>query len=320
MYGRILFALQVLFFAHCLAPALSAQEQPRFALPTSAANGDLSLQFSSGTRTLLERTSDLRQWHPVGIFGSGETQYVDTAAAFRSNGFYRAHQESDTNRITGDSLETADGPVTIHPVNHASFVLQWNGRMIYNDPVGGGARYASFPRADLVLVSHDHSDHYDRATLNAIRHTNTVMIVPRAVYNTLTADLKALATVLTNGASTNVLGLQIDAVPAYSSNHPKGTGNGYILTLGGKRLYMSGDTGAISEMANLSEIDVAFVSMNVPFTMNVTQAAAIVRQFGPKVVYPYHYRNQDGTFADLNSFRSQLGTDQPIEVRPRKWY
>ena len=109
-------------------------------------------------------------------------------------------------------------------------------------------------------------------------------------------------------------------MPAYNSNHPLGTGNGYVLTIGGKRIYMSGDTGDITEMRLLPNIDVAFVCMNVPFTMNITNAASAVRDFRPKVIYPYHYKNQDGTFADLNEFKRRVAQDLGIEVRLRKWY
>jgi L-ascorbate metabolism protein UlaG (beta-lactamase superfamily) len=150
--------------------------------------------------------------------------------------------------------------------------------------------------------------------------TQSTIIVPQAVFNSLTATLKPLAIVLTNGASTNVHGITIEAVPAYNQTHPKGAGNGYVVEMGGKRLYMSGDTGNVEEMKTLANIEAAFVSMNVPFTMNVDQAAAIVRDFKPRIVYPYHFRNQGGTFADLNQFRRLVGTDLGIEVRPRKWY
>ena len=136
----------------------------------------------------------------------------------------------------------------------------------------------------------------------------------------MTASLRAITAVLGYGASTNVMGLQVQAVPAYNSNHPFGTGNGYVLTIGGRRIYIAGDTGDIPEMRTLSNIDVAFLPMNIPYTMPVSNAAAIVRDFRPRVVYPYHFRNQDGTFANLNDFKQRLGQDLAIEARLRKWY
>jgi len=104
-------------------------------------------------------------------------------------------------------------------------------------------------------------------------------------------------------------------VPAYNSNHPKGRGNGYVLTIGGKRIYMSGDTGDIPETRALQDIDVSFVCMNLPFTMSVDQASDVVRAFRPKVVYPYHYSQ-----SNVNSFKQKVGTDLGVEVRLRKWY
>jgi L-ascorbate metabolism protein UlaG (beta-lactamase superfamily) len=192
--------------------------------------------------------------------------------------------------------------------------------MIYNDPVGGATPYAGLPKADLILVSHSHGDHFDSATLNTVRGPSAVIIAPQAVFNSLSTTLKALTTVLTNGASANVIGLTIEAVPAYNANHPKGAGNGYVLTLGGKRIYMSGDTGNIAEMRALQDIDVAFVCMNLPFTMSVNDAATAVRAFRPKVVYPYHFRNQDGSQSSLTTFKRLVGADLGIEVRVRKWY
>ena len=136
----------------------------------------------------------------------------------------------------------------------------------------------------------------------------------------MTVALRSITTVLGYGAATNVMGIQVQAVPAYNSYHPTGTGNGYIITIGGKRTYIAGDTGDIPEMRSLSSIDVAFVPMNIPFTMVVSNAANIVRDFRPKILYPYHFRNQDGTFANLADFKQRLGQDLGIEVRLRKWY
>ena len=172
----------------------------------------------------------------------------------------------------------------------------------------------------MILVSHSHGDHFNTNTLDAVRNTNAVIIAPQAVYNSLSATLKPLTFVLTYGAATNLLGLRVEAVPATNSNHAPGFGNGYILTLGGSRLYISGDTGDIPPMRGLTNIDVAFVCMNTPYTMHYTNAASAVREFRPRIVYPYHYRNQDNSFADLNDFKRRVGQDLGIEVRLRKWY
>jgi len=139
----------------------------------------------------------------------------------------------------------------------------------------------------------------------------------------MSTTLKSRTIILTNGTTTNVLGVGIEAVPAYnltSANHVKGVGNGYVLTIGGRRLYLSGDSEDIPEMRALPGIDVAFVCMNVPFTMPVDKAASAARAFRPRVLYPYHYRNQDSSYANLNALKQQVGTDLGIEVRLRKWY
>ena len=115
-------------------------------------------------------------------------------------------------------------------------------------------------------------------------------------------------------------GISIEGVPAYNSNHPLGTCNAYVLTIGGKRIFISGDTGDTPEMRALPNIDAAFLCMNIPFTMNITTAASVVRAFRPAIVFPYHCRNQDNSDADLNSFKQQVGTDLGIEVRNRTWY
>jgi L-ascorbate metabolism protein UlaG (beta-lactamase superfamily) len=181
--------------------------------------------------------------------------------------------------------------------------MKWNGLMIYNDPTGGATPYASFPRADLILVSHNHGDHFDASTLSAVRKTNGIIIAPFGVYNhaSMTLLLRSNTIVLGSGpltntypVSTNLLGLSVQAVAAYNSNHPIGTNNAYVLTIGGKRILMSGDCGDGPEIRTLPDIDVAFLCMNTPFTMTLNQATNCARVMRPKVVYPYHYRDQSG--------------------------
>ena len=307
----------ILLFTARAASNLAIQRQ---------ANGDVVLQVNApaGQFSRIDASSNLQQWEPLATFQStGVITHTDSAAPYFGQRFYRAADLSGTGILTGDHLVTADGEVVFHVINHASFVMGWNGKMIYNDPVGGATPFQGLAKADLILVSHSHTDHYSNTTLDAVRGANVRIIAPQAVYNSMTATLKALTTVLANGAGTTVMGVTIDAVPAYNltnSNHPLGVGNGYILTIGGKRIYMSGDSEDIPEMRALTNIDVAFVCMNVPFTMSVAKAVSAVRAFRPRVIYPYHYRNQDSTFADLNGFKQQVGTDLGIEVRLRPWY
>jgi L-ascorbate metabolism protein UlaG (beta-lactamase superfamily) len=308
----------------CLAPITGlAQDAPRFLDVQRQTNNEVQLKVvvPTGQVFRVEAASELSNWEPVVTVKSTSTnQIVDTAAPFLGRRFYRAISLDDTNALTGDHLVTLDGDVLIHPVNHASFVMKWKGLTIYNDPVGAASLYKGIPAADLVLISHAHSDHFDTGTLTAIKQAGTLMVAPAAVYTSLSTALKAITIPLAYGSSTNLLGLTIDTIPAYNSNHPKGTGNGYIVTIGGRRLYMSGDTGDIAEMKTITGIDVAFVCVNVPYTMTVNQAAAIVRIFQPKVVYPYHYKNADNSLANLTSLKQLIGSDLGIEVRQRKWY
>ena len=301
-----------------------AQTLPRFHDPRPLTNREVALTLAVSNSSLhrVDTATNLPAWSPLWTFPSGATslQHTDSAAPYLPLRFYRAQQVAGTNALVGDHLATTNGDVLIRPIRHASFVLSWNGKMIYNDPVGAASNYAGLPRADLILVSHTHSDHFLATTIDAVRGSNVVIVAPQAVFNSLSAPLRAFTTILTNGATANVLGLRVDAVPAYNANHARGTGNGYVLTIGGRRLYMSGDTGDTPEMRALPDIDVAFLCMNLPFTMSVTDAASATRAFRPKVVYPYHFQNQDSTFSDLNDFKRRVGQDLGIEVRLRKWY
>jgi L-ascorbate metabolism protein UlaG (beta-lactamase superfamily) len=300
-------------------------------LLTRLANGEVLIQQATtpGSYQRIEAAPDVQSWTPlVTLLSTGALSHTDSAAPYFNQRFYRVQTLANAPALTGDHLATAAGEVIIHPVNHASFVMSWNGKTIYNDPVGSATLYATFPRADLILVSHNHSDHFSNTTLAAALATGGRIIAPQAVYDGMTTALRSATTIMLTGqvnpanntAPQNVIGLNVAALPAYNTNHPLGSGNGYILTIGGKRIYMSGDTGDIAEMRALTNIDVAFICMNVPFTMSITQAASAIRTFRPRVVFPYHYRNQDGTYADLTSLKQMVGTDLGVEVRLRAWY
>jgi len=235
-------------------------------------------------------------------------------------GFWAASLAAQTAPpLTGDAIATSSGEVIIHPLNHATLMLGWNGKIICCDPTRAAAD-AGLSKADLVLVTHAHGDHFNPAAIEAVCGANALILAPQAVFNGLTARQKGQAAVLPNGGVTNVLGLKVEAVPAYNRFHPKGAGNGYVLTLGGKRFYLSGDTGATPEMRQLSGIDVAFLCMNQPYTMTVDEALAAVAAFRPKIVYPYHYRDQGGSTANAAQFKERLDPALGIEVRLRKWY
>ncbi|WP_336056277.1 MBL fold metallo-hydrolase [Nitratireductor sp. CH_MIT9313-5] len=199
----------------------------------------------------------------------------------------------------GDAYALEEGQVTIHPISHASFVMELPDRVIYVDPVGGAAAYEGMPDADLILITHEHGDHYDAETLATLVGEETRLVTNPAVFEMLGEDMKARATSMANGDSIEVDGLPIEAIPAYNITeerlkyHPKGRDNGYILTTGGKRIYIAGDTEDIPEMRALEDIYIAFVPMNLPYTMTIDQAASAVAEFQPDHVYPYHYRDSD---------------------------
>jgi len=218
-----------------------------------------------------------------------------------------------------DKIKTTKGDLEVHPVRHGTVVFKWNGKTVFVDPVGGAALFKSHGTPDLVLVTDIHGDHFNKDTLMEIVMDKTVVITPEAVAALAPEGLKKRITTLANGGSVEKLGVKIDAVPMYNLTparlrfHNKGRGNGYVMTFGGKRVYVSGDTEDIPEMRSLKKIDAAFVCMNLPYTMTPEQAADAVREFKPKVVYPYHYRG-----SDTAKFKKLVA--DASEVRLRDWY
>lgn len=222
---------------------------------------------------------------------------------------------------SADSIPTEDGPLKIYPINHATLAFQWKDKTICVDPVGGSKAFQGLLRPDLILITDTHGDHFSKETVTELAGPQTKLVGPPAVVDQLPSDLRSHATPLANGQTQELLGIRVEAVPAYNLTtdrlkfHPKGRGNGYVLALGGKRIYLSGDTEGIPEMLALKNIDLAFLCMNLPYTMNAEQTARAVRAFKPRVVYPYHCRG-----SDLEGFKELVGTDSGIEVRLRDWY
>lgn len=229
-------------------------------------------------------------------------------------------------RPAPDKISTNKGDLTVQPVLHGSLVLQWNGQTLYVDPFGGGEAFAGLADPNLILITDIHGDHMNVETLDALNTQSAKLVVPQAVAEQLPASYKDRLVVVGNGDETRIGEITIRAIPMYnlpddaSSRHPKGRGNGYVLELGGKRVYLSGDTEDIPEMRQLKDIDVAFVCMNLPYTMDINQAASAVLEFQPAIVYPYHYRGQGG-LADVDGFRQLVEKGgKKIEVRLRNWY
>ncbi len=224
----------------------------------------------------------------------------------------------------GDVFDTPGGPVTVHPIAHSSIVIETPVGVIYVDPVDGAASYEGLPEPDLILITHEHGDHYDQPTLNALLTDDVHVIANPVVHGRMNREG---AEVLANGDATEWNGAGIAAIPAYNTTedrlqfHPQGRDNGYVISLEGFRIYISGDTEDIPEMRALEGIDLAFVCMNLPWTMDAVAAQDAVREFGPRFVYPYHYRGRgpDGT-QDPGEFSEMLADVPEIEVRFGDWY
>jgi len=231
-----------------------------------------------------------------------------------------------------DHFATSGGPVDIVPIHHASMMLTYKGQNILIDPAPlDGAQgdavtapYRAMPRPDFILVTHIHGDHFNAPILEAVAGANTVIIAPQNVRDAMPAALQAKARVMKNGDKGMLGAIPVEAVAMYNTTaeklkfHPKGLGNGYVLTFGDKRVYIAGDTEETPELAHLPNIDLAFIPANLPYTQTVEAAAKWVKDFRPKMVFPYHYRNQDGTTSDMAAFSTQVGNASL--VRLRKWY
>ena len=216
-----------------------------------------------------------------------------------------------------DTFETAGGSLKITFLGHGSLVFAFGDKTVYVDPVSQYADFSQFPKADLILFTHEHSDHLDAKALEQLRTDKTMLVGTEACAK----SIKGI-TIMPNGGRETVLGITIEAVPAYNlvhmrspgiPYHPKGNGNGYVMTFGNKRVYVAGDTENIPEMAQLKAIDIAFLPMNLPYTMTPEMVADAARSFHPKVLYPYHFGNTDSAkIVDL------LKNEKDIEVRIRK--
>ena len=230
--------------------------------------------------------------------------------------------------VDADAATVNNGAeLIVTPIEHASAVLSYGDKTIHLDPVGGIEPYADYSFPDLILLTDIHPDHMDPETLEMLDTDDNEIIAPQAVAEKLPAAWKDRTSVLANGESTKRFGLTIEAVPMYNLRtealkfHPKGRGNGYVLTTAnGTRYYFSGDTEDTPELRNLENIDVAYVSMNLPYTMPVDAAASGVIEMGPDKVIPYHYRGKDG-LSDTQRFKELVNAgNQDIEVELVDWY
>jgi L-ascorbate metabolism protein UlaG (beta-lactamase superfamily) len=228
-----------------------------------------------------------------------------------------AAQATATPGATAAQTASVEGDIRITPITHASLQIEYGGKVIHVDPTSPGD-YSAAKQADLILITDIHPDHLDPAAIARIRKAGAPVVAPSAA-----AEKIKSPTVIANGETKTVAGVRIEALPMYNLQrgpapgqlfHPKGRGNGYILTLGAKRVYIAGDTECTPEMRALKDIDIAFIPMNLPYTMPPSEAAECVKAFKPKVVYPYHYRGQNP-----EEFKAAL-KGEPVEVRLLNWY
>ncbi len=236
-----------------------------------------------------------------------------TAALFVAMAFQAFAQEG----FQSDIITTSSGNLKITFIGHGTLMFSFGGKVIHVDPVSREADYSKLPKANLVLLTHHHGDHLDIKALDILRTEKTVLILTEICAKQVKGGM-----VMKNGEVKNIDGLKIEAVPAYNlvhmrkegnPYHPKGEGNGYLITFGDKRIYVAGDTENIPEMKKLEKIDIAFLPMNLPFTMTPEMVADAAKAFKPKVLYPYHYGE-----TDTSKLLGLLKDSQEIEVRIRK--
>jgi L-ascorbate metabolism protein UlaG (beta-lactamase superfamily) len=215
-----------------------------------------------------------------------------------------------------DVIKTSSGDLKITCIGHGTVMFTFGGKAVHIDPVSSMADYTKMPKADLILVTHEHGDHLDPKAIAALSTDKTAVVVSPSC-----AKAFPSGTVMANGEVKTIAGFKIEAVPAYNivnksrggnPYHPRGDGNGYVITFGDNRVYVAGDTENTPEVKALKQIDVAFLPMNLPFTMTPEMVADAAKAVQPKILYPYHFGNTD-TAALVNLLKDEKG----IEIRIR---
>ena len=218
-----------------------------------------------------------------------------------------------------DRIATSAGPLDLTFLGHGTLMLTFKDTVLHVDPYGKVADYAALPRADLVLLTHDHADHLDQAALALVRTPATDIVLPPVCADRVQGGL-----ILKNGETRTVRGITVTAVPAYNlvhhrdngePFHPRGAGNGYLLDFGDTRLYVAGDTENTPEMAALKDVDIAFLPMNLPYTMTPEMVADAARSLRPRILYPYHYGDTDPQRL-VELLRDQA--DIEVRIRPMR--
>lgn len=216
-----------------------------------------------------------------------------------------------------DLIPASEGNLQITFLGHGSLLFNFQGKNIYVDPYSRVADYSELPPADMILITHEHQDHLDLEALNHIKKDNTTTVMTSACAQHTTGDI-----LMANGDEETVQGVHIQAVPAYNivhmrpngqPFHPKGMGNGYVLTFSDLRVYVAGDTENIPEMKAIKDIDIAFLPMNLPYTMTPEMVADAACALRPRILYPYHFGN-----TDTSQLLDLLRNEADIEIRIRK--
>lgn len=223
---------------------------------------------------------------------------------------------------TPDSFETEAGELMMYPINHGSVAFTFAGKTVFVDPFGGAEKFVDFDAPDVIFITDIHGDHHNPNTLKGLNTENTTFVVPQAVADVIDNSYQDQLVILANDETKEVEGMMVTGVAMYnlpddeSSRHKKGRGNGYVINFGGTNVYLSGDTEDVPEMRALENIDIAFVCMNLPYTMDIYQAASAIIQFEPTIMYPYHHRGQD-----IEKFKAIVSLAEiSTEIRLKDWY
>jgi L-ascorbate metabolism protein UlaG (beta-lactamase superfamily) len=225
-------------------------------------------------------------------------------------------QAASEPKFEQDIIETSAGALKITFIGHGTLMFSFDGKVIHIDPVSREAVYTDMPKADIILVTHEHGDHLDTRVIKTLQKETTILVLTQACASKITGGI-----VMQNGDVKTIQGLKVEAVPAYNivhmrsgrtPFHPRGQGNGYVITFGDKRVYVAGDTENTPEMKRLKNIDIAFLPMNLPYTMTPEMVADAAKAFKPKILYPYHYGK-----TDPQRLVNLLKSSRNIEVRIR---
>ncbi len=216
-----------------------------------------------------------------------------------------------------DSIRTSAGELKITFVGHGTLMLSFRGHIVHVDPVSREANYSEMPKGDIILITHGHRDHLDPQAIAAASKEGTTVLLPEKNVSAVPGGV-----VIRNGEVREIGGLAIEAVPAYNlvhkrpsgePYHPRGEGNGYVITFADKRVYVAGDTENVPEMKALENIDVAFLPMNLPYTMTPEMVADAAKAFRPRILYPYHFGE-----TDTSELIKLMAGQEDIELRLRK--